>query len=29
MTAEVMRALTTLVEDLRARYPQRWTTDAG
>lgn len=29
MTADVMRALTSLVEDLRARYPQRWAADAG
>lgn len=26
-TAELMAALTTLVEDLRARYPQRWSGD--
>lgn len=28
MTAEVMSALTRLVEDLRARYPKRWDVDA-
>ena len=28
MTAEVMRALTLLVEDLRDRYPARWVADA-
>ena len=27
MTAELMGALTRLVEDLRARYPKRWVTD--
>jgi hypothetical protein len=27
MTAEVMAALTVLVEDLRARYPKRWAAD--
>jgi 1-acyl-sn-glycerol-3-phosphate acyltransferase len=27
MTAEVMAALTVLVEDLRARYPKRWAVD--
>lgn len=29
MTAEVMRALTVLVEELRDRYPARWAADAG
>jgi 1-acyl-sn-glycerol-3-phosphate acyltransferase len=28
MTAEVMAALTTLVEDLRARYPRTWSAEA-
>jgi 1-acyl-sn-glycerol-3-phosphate acyltransferase len=27
MTAEVMAALTALVEDLRSRYPKRWADD--
>jgi len=29
MTAEVMRDVTVLVEDLRDRYPARWAADAG
>lgn len=29
MTAEVMSAIAALVEDLRARYPRRWTEDEG
>ena len=28
MTAEVMAALTALVEDLRARYPKAWSAEA-
>lgn len=28
MTAEVMAALTSLVEDLRARYPRTWSAEA-
>lgn len=27
MTAELMSVLTTMVEDLRARYPRRWSDD--
>jgi 1-acyl-sn-glycerol-3-phosphate acyltransferase len=27
MTSEVISVLTTMVEDLRARYPKRWSTD--
>ncbi len=29
MTAQVMAAITTVAQDLRARYPQRWWVDAG
>jgi 1-acyl-sn-glycerol-3-phosphate acyltransferase len=27
MTADLMAALTVIVEDLRSRYPKRWATD--
>ncbi len=29
MTADIMGSLTSLAEDLRSRYPQRWATDDG